>query len=187
MLIAFLISLVSVALINYVRAIKGISLPLTVYAAPFPLWIVFFVIGVYLSRRSRDYSLWWIVVGLCVTLLLQIIEARYLCSFNGVGQGIKPSSFVFSLFVILLLFSIKMENSWHTETSWFKRLVARIGEWSFVIYLSHTLVILFVSKFSLYGNAPWLFRWLLIATIDVLAVCCLKQILPAKMRRYVGF
>lgn len=177
----------SVVLLNYIRAINGISLPMTVYAAPFPLWIVFFVVGVYLSRVERNYSIGWITVGVFITLLLQVIEARYLCSFHGVGQGIKPSSFVFSMLMLLLLFSKKFEETYNRRNSYIKRGISKIGEVSFVVYLSHTLVILLAGKIGLYSSAPWLFRWLSIAAIDIMAVLVLRQIVPAIMNRYFGF
>lgn len=184
---ALVLSLMSVVLLNYIRAINGISLPMTVYAAPFPLWIVFFVVGVYLSRVERNYSIGWVSVGVFIALLLQVIEARYLCSFHGVGQGIKPSSFVFSLLMVLLLFSTKFEERYNKRNTCIKNGISNIGEVSFVVYLSHTLVILLAGRIGFYSSAPWLFRWLLIAAIDILVVLVLRGILPAKMNRYLGF
>lgn len=65
--------------------------------------------------------------------------------------------------------------------------ISNIGEVSFVVYLSHTLVILLAGRIGFYSSAPWLFRWLLIAAIDILVVLVLRGILPAKMNRYLGF
>ena len=184
---SLIISLLLVALLNYIRAINAISLPMTVYAAPFPLWLVFFVLGVYLSKGERDYPVRWIIVGLCISLVIQVIEARYLCSFHGVGQGIKPSSFVFSLLMVLLLFSTKVENKYNSRNGRIKKWMSKIGEVSFVVYLSHTLVILLAGRVGLYSNSPWFFRFLLIAAIDIVGVFVLRRVLPVKVDKYLGF
>ncbi len=45
MLGATLVSMMSILIVSYVTAVKGVSLPLIVYAAPFPVWMMFFVLG----------------------------------------------------------------------------------------------------------------------------------------------
>lgn len=172
----------------YITAIKNIKLPLTLYAGSFPLWIVFFVLGVIMAGKNRDYKNGLILAGLVTALLFQIIEARYLClqSLHGIGFGIKLSSFVFSVLVILLLFSKRIESTYNNDNR-FNRLIAYIGRVSFVVYLSHTLVILLIARFSYWDNLMWSVRFLIVAVLDVSLVAFLHHVTPNKLKRLVGF
>lgn len=73
-------SLACVAVVMYVTAIKNIQVPLTLYAGPFPLWIVFFVMGVILAEKDRNYNIGLIMGGIAIALVSQFIEARFLLS-----------------------------------------------------------------------------------------------------------
>ena len=172
----------------YITAIKGIQVPLTLYAGPFPLWIVFFVLGVALAGSGRNYKLGYIVTGIVLTLLLQIIESKWLLTHfqNGVGYGIKPSSFLFSILVILLSFSKKIEESFNSNISFYKA-IAFVGKISFVIYLSHTILRFFVSRLSGWDGLLWSARFLLLSFIDLLLVTLLYHFCPDKIKRWVGF
>jgi peptidoglycan/LPS O-acetylase OafA/YrhL len=172
----------------YSTAIKDIQIPLTLYAGPFPLWIVFFVLGILLAENKREYKLVHIIIGVFATLVMQIIESKWLLSqsLNGIGFGIKPSSFLFSIITILLLFSKRFENAFSSNKIINKAIVF-VGKLSFVVYLSHTLMLLFVSRLSIWDNFTWGIRFLLLTIIDVAFVALLFQCSPTRMRRYIGF
>lgn len=171
----------------YITAIKNIQVPLTLYAGFIPLWIVFFVLGVIMAGKNRDYKIGVILAGLVIVLLFQVIEARYLClqSLHGIGFGIKPSSFLFSVLVILLLFSKRIKSTYNDNR--FNRLIAYIGRVSFVVYLSHTLVILFIARIPYWDNLMWSARFLIVAVLDVSLVAFLHHVTPNKLERLVGF
>ena len=172
----------------YITAIKGIKIPLTLYAGPFPLWMVFFVLGVVLANSSRDFKLGYIIVGIVVTFILQVVESKCLLSqsTNGIGYGIKPTSFLFSILMILFLFSKKIENSFKGNIILSKSIVF-IGKVSFVVYLSHTLLIIVLSRVHFYSCESWFFRFLTVAIADIAFVVLLYRITPQKMRRTIGF
>lgn len=181
-------SLICVAFVVYIRVFKAIQIPLTMYAGPFPLWIMFFVLGVVLAANKRDYKLGYIIIGVIITLIFQIIESKWLVSLsmNNIGFGIKPSSFLFSLLTITLLFSAKFEELY--RASIIPKAIAFIGRISFVVYLSHTLIIqvlhLIIPAFN---NMLWGGRFLFVGIFDILLVISLYYIIPQKLKRFIGF
>lgn len=179
-----MISLVCVAIETWVRCIKGVELPLIVYAGLFPLWIMFFVMGVILSKSNRDYKILWIVVIMFVCLVFQVFESRYLNGFHGNGGfGQKTTSFVFSAMMILLLFSSKTERLIRRCGLVFK-FITWIGSISFGVYLSHCLWIIALSR-VIHINS-WLVAWVVVLACDIVFVMILKKIIPVRIAKYLG-
>lgn len=183
-IITAIISLVCVAIETWVRCIKGVKLPLIIYAGPFPLWILFFVLGVVISRNNRDYKVLWIVFLLLVGLVLQVFETWYLNSFNGSdGFGQKISSFCFSAMMILLMFSNKTERIFVRSVVVFK-FITWIGSISFGIYLTHCLWILVLSRFIQINS--WIVAWFVVLACDIIFVMLLKKVIPVRIAKYLG-
>jgi len=179
-------SLISIVFITWLKYFQGVHLPLIFYAGLFPLWIVFFSMGVSLGESERNYKTWWLVVLLTVTLLLQFIEARCLNDIGGDGFGIKPSSFVFSAIMILLLFSKRVENKWNPN-GLISRFFIWIGSLSFGIYLSHCLIInLVVNKIPCPYCHFWFLDWIITLGIDVVFILFIKKMLPKRIGRLLG-
>lgn len=159
-------------------------MPLILYAGFFPLWIAFYALGVTLRERERKYDIKWLIFLSLLALLLQLFESYYLDRIGGVGFGIKPSSFLFSYIVILLLFSKKAEGS-YTASSIVYRIITWIGELSFGIYLTHYLLIRFVIEW-LSLKYTWITDWLLTLCFSILIVIVMKKILPERYHKYIG-
>ena len=145
--------------------------------------------GVVLADSGRNYKLGYIIIGIVLSLILQVIESNWLLTeFQyGVGFGIKPSSFLFSIMVILLAFSKRVEEAFKANNS-INNAVAFVGRVSFVVYLSHTLVILVITTFfHNWNNLLWCVRFLIITALDMALVVSLYYLTPRKLKRYVGF
>lgn len=183
-IITTIISLLCVAIETYVRCVRGVELPLIVYAGLFPLWILFFVMGVVLSRSNRDYKVLWIVVIMFVCLVFQVFESRYLNGFHGNGGfGQKTSSFVFSAMMILLLFSSKTERLFDSCGKVFS-FITWIGSISFGIYLTHCLWIMALSRVIQINS--WAVAWVIVLFFDIVFVMILKKIIPIRIAKYLG-
>lgn len=181
--ICALISAVFVITVNYLLQVVGFDLPLFVYAGPFPLWILFFMMGVYFSAHGRDYN---IVYPLCLTLLgiiLQIVEYKYWLGHGQTAVGIKLSSFIFSAGVVWLLFCKRVENA-YSENIIFGAM-NWIGGMSFGIYLLHDYIIL-AAKHVL-PSAGWIVTWTAVVGISILIIWLVRLILPEKLLRHIGF
>ncbi len=131
------ISIFCVTLISYFGLNK---LPLILYAGSALVWLIFFWVGLYLSRSDREYKNGWFVFGMILSFILMMIETYYLHLTTGAGYGIKPSSFLFSFFVILFLFSKNVEMHYN-EDRLLNKVIKTIGSISFPIYLIHCHII----------------------------------------------
>ena len=130
----------------YITKIKGVSLPLIVYAGPFPVWIVFFVLGIYIGKKGkvsipRNKLLILTLVGLSLSIAETYMNINLANSFTGLG--IKLGAFIYSFFLIMYLFTYKDTNN--SESPLWK-LAVYIGKISFGIYLTHIYFLSFLIR-----------------------------------------
>lgn len=180
------ISLVSVGLYTWLIYYKGVNLPLIAYAGPFPMWCVFFGLGCYLRKTERRYSLAVPGVFVMVGIVLQYEECHWLSSLGeggGFGFGIKMSAWVYSIAVIMLVFSVKVESCYKQNV--ITSSIEYLGSISFTIYLYHLFVLMVLSRLHL-GVLPWIGRWT--AAMLVTAACAevARRVLPKKVRWLAG-
>lgn len=182
-ILASLISTAWIAIVMYYINPQGIHLPLIVYAGLLPCWLVFFVLGTTIALLTkRKYSLW---IPLLITIVgfgCSIVESNYLTGHYGIGVGIKPSSFLFSIGVILLLFPEVIEKK-VAKCGWRYRGLLKLGKMSFTIYLCHCY---FLYIFNIIHVDNWLVKFIIILTISTLFVVTLKWAVPKSMFKYLG-
>lgn len=179
-----LISFAWVAGVVYLNTIRGMGISLICYAGLLPCWLMFFVIGVLVGRNpERQYP---IVLPITITLIgisLSVIESNYLIAHFGKGVGIKPSSFIYSAGMILLLFSRKTENLL-THAGFLYQCLIWIGSLSFGIYLIHCYFISFcVSRLPI---DSWLLQWFIALFLTVVFILILRKLFPTKYHKYLG-
>lgn len=174
-----LISALSIIVVTYIVNVKGISVPLIIYAGPAPVWIAFFSLGVFLGMKPRDYKLGLYIVATLICLTLSFFESKCLMSFSGGGAGIKLSSFAYSYFAILVLFSNKCETFLFRACGRFFSWISRVGDRSYGIYLVHCYFILFFRKFYEGWNLLyWPFRWLVVVLISFVFAEVVRRLFP---------
>lgn len=63
-ILAFVITMVAIILVTYLDLVKGYGMSSLEKGGLFPVWLLFFVMGVYLgNRKERAYRLWpWLFV-----------------------------------------------------------------------------------------------------------------------------
>lgn len=175
------LSLICVAVISYTSITR---FPLIVFAGPVIVWLIFFWIGVFLSRSERNYKIGWIVVGVLISFALMLIETKIRHEATGGGYGIKPSSFIFSFLMILLLLSKRMELK-YVKDNIINKALTIVGDYSFPIYLIHCFVITIVFHFVTISN--WIVRWTIVVAITMLFICLVRKVLPDKCLKIIGF
>lgn len=178
------ISLVSILSVTYITKTKGIDLPLIIYAGPFPIWLVFFVMGCYLRKVKRKYSLCLPMNMVLLGIVFSYAETYYWNVNYGGGFGIKFSSFVYSMAVIMLLFSSRIECAYKHNV--INKIIEYIGRVSFAIYLYHMFILYVLSIFHILEGLPWIVRWLICLTVTFVVIVFIKRILPSKYHWYFG-
>ena len=135
-MLAFLVSEISIAIAIYLRAFYCMSIPLLIYAGFFTVWLVFYMTGVYLGRFSdRAYNLSLPLLIVLIGLILSQMESSYLVSHYGTGYGVKPSSFLYAFGIILFLFSSRTEKIIRKLLGDSNKILIYVGNISFAIYL----------------------------------------------------
>lgn len=186
LILTALISTISILVVTYALKVLNMNLPLIVYAGPFPLWILFFFIGMYLSSRSRDYGITFPTLLAVAGMILQFLEFAFWAKQGQSALGIKLSSFIFSLGVILLVFSRRTELSY--RENFITRSFVYIGGISFGIYLIHCFNILIVSKLPPpIPTASWFLSWAMVLAMSVAIIWLTKLICPRFAKKYLGF
>lgn len=182
-ILSSVISIISIILVTYLQKVKSYSLPLLIYAGPAPLWIIFFVMGVYFFSSNRNYS---IIGPLILTITgfgLQILEYIFWLDKGQYALGIKLSSFIFSAGVIWLIFSHKIEKLYVENI--FLKAIRWIGGISFGIYLLHCYIIAAIGK--ILPSIGWIERWAIVLCLTALVIWIVKLISPQLSKKYLGF
>ncbi len=183
---AILVSAISILAVSYITVVKGISLPLIVYAAPFPVWIMFFVMGGVMRCNTSNYKLIIPLLVLPVGLVLSYVESKHMYQYHGsgFGFGIKISSYIYSAGVIMLLLNNKIKCLYRTG-NFICRIMEYIGRISFGIYLIHCYFIMLLPKFVVIDS--WLLKWVLVTSLTISFIAVSRKILPNIMLKYIGF
>lgn len=160
------------------------TLPLTIYAGPFTTWIVFFYMGVILSHSDRAYTINRYIPLLAMSIVFMMVEAFLLVRNSRGGVGLKTSVYIYSILVILILFSKKVETSFN-EKKYINKAIIYIGKISFGIYLIHCIVLNILGRFVTIDE--WFTKWCMTTTISVLIIMVSRKCLPDTINKYIGF
>ena len=176
------LSVVSISFYLYM----GFHWPLILYAGPFWVWIMFFHQGIIMGKSDRNYPVLKLLILILVFIILQVIESSYIYKINGVGFGIKATAFLYSSFVLWLLFSKRIQSLYESRKNFFFTLIEYIGKLSFGIYLIHCYVISLIGK--LVGLESWGIKWFITVVLTVTIIHIVKITLPFKfISKYLGF
>lgn len=178
-----MVSFVTIAIVCYVRWVLGVELSLLAYAAPFTTWWIFFMLGVYMAQHSRQYSLWTPLAIAVIGMILQCIEGNGLMEKYGEGLGIKPSSYLYSSGVILLIFCKRCEQAYRSVP--LLRPIEYCGRVSLGIFLIHCYMI-GVAKHIPLATTHWGIKWVATLLLSGVFIWCANRVLPKWAIRLIG-
>ncbi len=178
-----MISAVGILVVTYIMKVQGHNPSLLAYAGNFPLWILFFFMGVYFSKQERNYNIAWPVALVVIGLVLQLAEYNFWLSRGVQALGIKISSFIFSAGVVWLVFCKRLENS-YSENVCFK-VINYVGGISFGVYLLHCYIV--AVSYHLFKDSGWIVSWVFVLAATVLIISVLKFLIPKFASKYLGF
>lgn len=196
MIFTLLLAVFCWAVKSYLLPYYGINLPLLLYAGGFWMWSVFFVLGFYLGKRKCNISTKMLILFTLFSFVLCCVESLYLnasSSLDGVGQ--KPSTMLFSFFVIPILLSEQVKNFFESIHSRIFDFLVKIGFYSFGIYLTHCYILMFlksvVKKYlQIFCEQNGFIQWILLIVVTLLVsfsilwIC--KRLFPRFTRLFLG-
>ena len=167
------------------------EIPLIFSAIVFPMWMMFFVIGLYYGNGNKiKISIPILILIILATIGLGLLETSYFTQIIGFlnASQQKTTNSIFSLFVIILLFNLHRKYSFNSLTGKFFSYIGRI---SFGIYLLHMYILMYLSIFinSFYPGVE-LSQPLLMLTIlliSILIISLVKRVNNKFATKYLGF
>ena len=182
-IIPAIVSCVSIVVVSYLLLIEGRQISLIAYAAPFVVWLIFFMMGVYFSNHQRDKILFPGILIAAIGLTASVIESIYYLSLYGSGMGIKLSAFIYSAGVLMIIFSKQAESIFKENRM--TKLILWIGEVSFGIYLIR-MYVRYVLNYIVNIDS-WLLNWFLIITLSSIIIIILKKFVSSQtLIKYFG-
>ena len=139
-----IITIIGIAIFDYVMRIKGMKLSMVQSGSPFPVWMVFYVMGV-LKAQNLNFPFQTIRpwVGAAIGIILCLIHITWLyIQYGSIAPGIKLSSHIYTYFVIMWLFSDNARSLYNKiRYSKMAGWIVATGRLSFFLYLTHCLII----------------------------------------------
>ena len=187
-----LIIFVSMVVLFFLTNVKNISIPLVAYAGFSPVWIVFFVLGLYLGKNKIQLSTRKLIIFTIFGLLVSVTETYFNIWYTGrfTGLGIKTGAFIYSFLALILLFSF---NTNFSSGSIIWKFLVYIGNISYGIYLIHMYFMSYLIKpiITHIQINNWFLQQLFIISLTL--VFCMTMIFFAKKInnsfavKYLGF
>ena len=179
-MLSCLISIIWIGFYVVYKENGGMALPTIAYAGPLPCWIGFFTLGVALGMSpNRDYRLVWPLTITLIGIVISIMTSNYF----HVGVGQKPSSFIYSIGLVLMLFNSRVEGFLRSNNKLY-RAVLWIGKISFAVYLIHMYIVRFVMPHV--EISSWGFRAIFVLVTTSALIFTLQRILPSRVHKYIG-
>lgn len=184
--ISALLTFVAVVLLVYVQHVVCLNLSLVSSISPFPLWCLFYYIGVAAAsdKLPKVNPLWWLA-GLFLTIGICFLEIEMLKPFGHTVYGLKTSGQLISFFAVMFALSPSVREKFKSDTQ--KKLpylAAYIGRVSFFIYLTHCLVILVYNY--LVNIDCWVIKWAVTTTVSLLGAGIMQKIISDRFYRFIG-
>lgn len=187
-IICAIISILSIGIIEYLLYFECIKIPLLLYAGGFPVWIIFFTLGIYCRKTSniiKKNIFITLILLVFISLILSVKETYFLLNYGYGGYGQKVFSFIFNMCMICLLFSRNCQNAYEKlKTNVLISSFVWIGRKSFFIYLIHCY---FISYFI--AKIPFKFSWftetIIVMALSIISVVIAER-LPKKIQHYIG-
>lgn len=188
---AFLISISSTFAIEFVKFKLKINLPTYLYAGSFTTWLIFPVMGMYISRSKIKNTIFYFFSSIFF-LFISFVHSKYLISnFNDIDNAIsavKPSSFLYSISMIFFLFSIRSHLN-------FSNWLTKIGVLSFGIYFSHVFFLFIFIDFLKNNFSRDFFSQFYIQIIGVILILIsssllgvlIKKVFPSLANKFFGY
>lgn len=192
-IISIVISVLSIILRTLFKSdILGETPSLIFSALFFPMWMSFFVVGIYYGSGHHLRISNILTIGVMLFfIVMAVLETKYLSSkfgFYGESQN-KMTNSLFSLCCIVLFFNNAFLQC--VPRSAVAKFTAYVGKISFGIYLVHMLVLMYLDLIGdkLFGGfrLPWFILPIVILILSIIFITICKRINNRIAVKYLGF
>lgn len=142
---------------------------------PFPAWILYYMLGIWLSKQNLNYSPTTPIIIAITILTLAYINESLNLDF-GLWEYVRHMC-ILPTAIIFIIFSKKTEFCYRTTTA--SRPIERIGKMSFGIYLIHFYIIWFILDYINFES--WIPKWTVTLLLSIIFIQFVKLITPRKI------
>ena len=173
-------------LIEYILCFVDKQIPFPWYLENPFVWLGFYYIGMCLKygriKCSFNKAVYFIIY--CISLVLQYIETYIWFSYGNeimASTQIKFTSEISTIFLCMFLYSWIKESDKKMP-----RILVELGNCSFAMYLSHSLVISFLKSNDRWWSFSFIIQLLIVIFVDFACLFILSRILPKKVSKWIG-
>lgn len=187
--LGFIISPITVILFKYYWLISGNVLNKyisTLWGLVCFDWLIFYYFGILLGNKiiNLRYNIKIIFISYLISIPLQMLEgyAWFVLGESNCGTQVKFTAFITNILFLILAYHFIITDKLKIKN----KILVKIGDYSFGIYLSHMLIIQILNKIPLYSVLPYGFDSALVFGITFLCVICGHKILGKTVSKWVG-
>lgn len=173
---------------DYILRIKGLQLPLSATAGLFPVWMIFYVMGVLKAQNLEfPYKTKKPLLGALIAIVLCGFYIVLLHHISGnLVPGIKLTAHIYSFFVVMWLFTKQARLLYKKiENKQISKHIILIGKYSFFIYLTHFLILYVFNYLEI--PAIWSLQFILCVILSYIIAIVFNGICPRAIKKYIGF
>lgn len=157
----------------------------------FPSWLIYYYLGMICKFKTIKVRPIYTFIALVVSYYFSILVAFWLNEYSDIHNFPYTQSKITSMFIaisaILLVYSVR-------DIDVKRNVLARIGEWSFGIYLLHMPIKLFfevairlVHNSTIISVADYsIIKYLVVLLMCFSVILLIDKVLPKKIMRFIG-
>ena len=177
------------AIIKYVLFLSGIESNKYVASLWYVCclgWITYYYLGLLLGNKiiNKKIRINKLVIFYTFSIIIQMIEGYIWYRFEEpkCGTQIKLSTILTSSIFILMSY-------WYLNNKNFKftnKVLVKIGDYSFGIYLSHLMILRILQKIPFYSHIPFVLNSFILLTLTIICVFIGNKICGKKISKWLG-
>ncbi len=149
-------------------------------------WFTYYYLGLLLGNKiiKKEFNIKHLIILYLLSIIIQILEgyAWFKLGETNCGTQIKYSSFLTSSIFILIAYWY-LNNKQLTQTN---KMLVKIGDFSFGIYISHIMIMILLGKFPVYTKIPFCLNSIIVLLITTLCVFIGNKICGKKISKWLG-
>ena len=149
-------------------------------------WFTYYYLGLLLGNKiiKKEFNIKYLIILYLLSIIIQILEgyAWFKLGETNCGTQIKLSSFLTSSIFILIAYWY-LNNKQLTQTS---KMLVKIGDYSFGIYISHIMIMILLGKIPIYTKIPFCLNSIIVLLITTLCVFIGNTICGKKISKWLG-